>query len=111
MTRLQDFRHLRLVDLRASESSEVAPGSHAAWEYPGRGAVEAGGPGPGKVSAGLVAIEQQLHDEPYFAFPEQQLNRAHDPGLAADLDAIANPKRPLIVQMAGATTSSPRRSS
>jgi hypothetical protein len=62
--------------------------------------VEPAGPGRANVSIGLAAIEQQLHYEAYFAFPEQRLNRAHDPELAADLDAIANPERPLIVQMA-----------
>ena len=79
-----------------SERSEVAPGSHAASEEPDRD----GRPRPGNVSIGLAAIEQQLHDETYFAFPEQRLNRAHDPGLTADLDVIANLERTLIVQMA-----------
>jgi hypothetical protein len=45
-------------------------------------------------------IGQQLHDEPYLEFPEQRLDRAHDSGLTADLDAIANLERLLVVQMA-----------
>jgi hypothetical protein len=37
----------------------------------------------------VALIGQQLHDKAYPVFPQQQLNRAHDPGLSADLDAIA----------------------
>jgi len=32
--------------------------------------------------------------------PEHRLNRAHDPGLATDLDPLANFERPLNTQMA-----------
>jgi hypothetical protein len=48
----------------------------------------------------LAVVGQQLHDEPYLEFPEQRLDRSHDSGLTADLDAIADLERLLVIQMA-----------
>jgi hypothetical protein len=39
-------------------------------------------------------------DRDFLEFPEQRLDRAHDSGLTADLDGIANRERLLVVQMA-----------
>jgi hypothetical protein len=46
----------------------------------------------------LAAIGQQPNDESYLALPEQRLDRSHDPGLAADLDLIADLKCPVRIK-------------
>jgi hypothetical protein len=40
----------------------------------------------------VALIGQQLHDKAYPVFPQQRLNRAHHPGLSADLDCDRRPQ-------------------
>lgn len=47
-----------------------------------------------------IRDRQELNDESYLVLPEQRLDRSHDPGLAADLDVIAELEWLLRVQMA-----------
>jgi hypothetical protein len=49
----------------------------------------------------VTTIRQQLHDKMYLAFPQQRLDGAHDAEMSADLDAIADLERLLVVEMAG----------
>jgi hypothetical protein len=52
-------------------------------------------------AARLDAFARELDDKPQLLLPEQRLDRAHDPHLAADLQALADLQRPLALQMAG----------
>lgn len=58
-------------------------------------------PAPPSNLDALAAIGQQLNDESYLVLPEQRLYRSHDPGLAADLDVIADLEWLPRIQMAG----------
>jgi hypothetical protein len=49
----------------------------------------------------LGGIPHQLHNEAHLSFPEQRLDYADDPGLAADLDSIADLERLLAAEVAG----------
>jgi hypothetical protein len=47
----------------------------------------------------VLPVQQQLNNEPLFGLAEQRLDRPHDPGLAADLDAIADLERFELFEM------------
>lgn len=48
-----------------------------------------------------VAVEEQLDDEPLFLFAEQWLDGSDDPGVAADLEPVADFERILRLEVAG----------